>query len=137
MTNNQADRATLSQCGHCGIEERLFTRNLSYLNTERTQLRTVPRPLRYLQKCIHCQYIQPHSCSRLKLLLMIPACVKPLNNGAFDTASVAALETIQEMADNICASVAYNSGDRMTTDRIDDKTAQHPLVARLPVPGKL
>lgn len=68
---------------------------------------------------------------------MIPACVKPLNNGAFDTASVAALETIQEMADNICASVAYNSGDRMTTDRIHDKTVQHPLVARLPVPGNL
>jgi hypothetical protein len=75
-----------------------------------------------------------HCCSRIKMQLTILACLKHLHKGNCDSASVTALKTIQELADNICASVPYHLGNRMTAGWIDDKTVQYPHVAGLPVP---
>lgn len=75
-----------------------------------------------------------HCCSRIKLQLIILACVKQLNRGNFNPASVTALDIIQELADTICASIPYHLGDRVTTGRIDDKTVQYPHMAGLAVP---
>jgi hypothetical protein len=74
-----------------------------------------------------------YCCSRIKLQLTILACLKHLNSGNFDIASVTALEITQELADTICASIPYQLGDRMTTGRIDDKNVQYPHMAGLSV----
>jgi len=76
-----------------------------------------------------------HSCSRIKLQLTILACLKHLNDGNLDAASMTAFEIIQELADTMCASIPYHLGDRMMTGRIDDKTMQYPHIAGLSVPN--
>lgn len=73
-------------------------------------------------------------CWRIKLQLTILACLKHLNSGNFDIASVTTLEIIQELVDTMCASIPYYLGDRMMIARIDDKTVQYPHVAGLSVP---
>ncbi|MCJ1247066.1 hypothetical protein MMC30_004277 [Trapelia coarctata] len=82
--------------------------------------------------------LNSHCCSRIKLQLTILTCLKHLSKGNFNTALVTASETaleiIQELADNICASIPYHLGDRMTIGRIDDKVAQYPHIAGLSVP---
>lgn len=75
-----------------------------------------------------------HCCSRIKLQLTILACLKHLNSDSFDTASVTALEIIQELADTMCASIPYHLGDRTTSGYLDDKTVQYPRIGGLPVP---
>lgn len=74
-----------------------------------------------------------HCCSRIKLQLTILACLEHLSSGHLDTASVTAVEIIQDLADIICASIPYHLGDRMTIRRIDDKTVQYPHIAGLSV----
>ena len=75
-----------------------------------------------------------HYCSRIRLQLTILACIKHLNRDNFAAASLTALATIQDLADTMCASVPFYLGDRMIPARIDDKTAQYPHMAGLPVP---
>lgn len=75
-----------------------------------------------------------HCCLRIKLQLTILACLKPLNRGNFNPASVTALEITQGLVDTMCASIPYHLGDRVTTGRIDDKTVQYPHIAGLPIP---
>jgi hypothetical protein len=74
-----------------------------------------------------------HCCSRIKIQLAILACLKNLSRENCEAASVTAIQIIQELADNICASIPYHLGNRMTAGRIDDKTVQYPHVAGLPV----
>lgn len=79
-----------------------------------------------------------HSASRIRLQQTILACLAHLqtSTATFDSASpvMVALDIIQELADNICASIPHHLGDRTTTNRIDDRTCQYPHVRGCPVP---
>ncbi|KAI9751164.1 MAG: histidinolphosphatase [Chaenotheca gracillima] len=67
--------------------------------------------------------------TRISVQQTILDCLQHLNKGNVESASLTALEIIQELADDICASIPYHLGDRVTTKRIDDKNVQYPHVA--------
>lgn len=67
-----------------------------------------------------------HCCSRIRIQLVILACLEHLNNAFLDTNRVDALNNVQDLADMICASVPFQLGDRVKFLRIDDKTVQYP-----------
>ncbi|KAI9801768.1 MAG: hypothetical protein M1825_003140 [Sarcosagium campestre] len=80
--------------------------------------------------------------SRIKLQRMILASLKHLNkaksnddndNSTPDAASMTPMAIIQEMADGMCASVAYHLGNRTKFSRVDDKTVKYPHLAGAPV----
>ena len=58
-------------------------------------------------------------CIRIQCQSTILQCLHHLHDDPPSRLQTAAHETIQQMADNICASVPFHLGDRQTTDRID------------------
>ena len=77
-----------------------------------------------------------HCCSRIKLQLVILACHNALNDPDSEPARIIARNTIQELADSICATVPYHLGDRVNVLRIDDKTVQYPRVGSEATPAE-
>jgi len=75
--------------------------------------------------------INSYRCSRIKLQLTILDHLKH-HNTVSDTPSMLPLEIIQEMADEICASVPFHLGNRIKAGRIDDKSVEYPHVAGRP-----
>ncbi|KAF2501588.1 hypothetical protein BU16DRAFT_577706 [Lophium mytilinum] len=75
-----------------------------------------------------------YSTSRIKLQLAILACLDHLGIASSDAARVTALEIIQDLADNVCASVPFHLGNRTEPSRIDDKSVQYPHIAGIRVP---
>lgn len=73
-------------------------------------------------------------CSRIKIQMSIRSCLDYLKRDRPDTASMMAEGLIQELADEICASVPFNLGDRMFPSRVDDKTVKYPFLEGLPLP---
>lgn len=72
-----------------------------------------------------------HSCSQIRIQVIILACLKRLNPSRFTTAiSAKASEFIQKLADSVCASVPYHLGDRNSLARIDDETVRYPTTGR-------
>ncbi|MCJ1298727.1 hypothetical protein MMC08_001517 [Hypocenomyce scalaris] len=69
-----------------------------------------------------------HCSSRIKVQLVILACLEHLDNPFFDATRVNAGNNVQDLADMICASVPYHLGDRVKVLRIDDKTVQYPRI---------
>lgn len=69
-----------------------------------------------------------HCCSRIKVQLVILACLEHMNNPFFDTTREKTRNDMQDLADTICASVPYHLGDRVNVLRIDDKTVQYPRI---------
>ncbi|KAI4173870.1 MAG: hypothetical protein LQ346_008315 [Caloplaca aetnensis] len=69
-----------------------------------------------------------HSCSRIKIGLVILACLKHVDSPPADVTRMNALTTIQDLADSVCASVPYHLGDRVEAGRIDDKSVQYPRI---------
>ena len=70
-----------------------------------------------------------HRASRIKLQLAILTCLSHMPMTLNGVASSAAQDTIQKLADDICASVPYHLGDRTGFKRIDDMTVQYPHMA--------
>ncbi|MCJ1228008.1 hypothetical protein MMC12_004667 [Toensbergia leucococca] len=66
--------------------------------------------------------------SRIKVQLVILACLEQLGSPFFDTTRVNARNNVQDLADTICASVPYHLGDRVEVLRFDDKTVQYPRI---------
>ena len=94
--------------GHCTIHESIFTANL--LN-------------------IHC-------CTRIRVQLAILACLEHLKDPIFDITRADACNSIQDLADTVCASIPYHLGDRVEVRRFDDKGVQYPHVGSGPVPAE-
>ena len=69
-----------------------------------------------------------HCCSRIKVQLLILACLEHLDNPILDLDRVNARNNVQDLADTICASVPFYLGDRITVLRIDDETVQYPRI---------
>ena len=69
-----------------------------------------------------------YCCSRIKLQLVVLACHNALNNPDPEPTRIIARNSIQDLADSICATVPYHLGDRVNVLRIDDKTVQYPHV---------
>lgn len=87
---------------------------------------------------IHIAYaFNCYRSSRIKLQLAILTCLSQLGNsiGCID-GSLAAHEVIQDLVDEMCASVPFHLGDRTIIGRIDDKTVQYPHIAGSPVPDE-
>ena len=72
--------------------------------------------------------------SRIKVQLSILICIKHLNREHYDTVPVTTLSIIQGLVDNICASIPYFLGNRITFNRLDDKTVEYPCILGLTVP---
>lgn len=75
-----------------------------------------------------------HCCSRIKVQLVILACLEHLDSTLFETARVNAASNVQDLADTICASVPYFLGDRVKVLRIDDRSIQYPRIGSKPTP---
>ncbi|KAL9618943.1 MAG: hypothetical protein Q9160_006407 [Pyrenula sp. 1 TL-2023] len=73
-------------------------------------------------------------CSRIKIQMAIRACLDYLNHERPDAASAMAEGLIQELADEVCACIPFNLGDRMMPSRVDDKTVQYPSLEGSPLP---
>ncbi|KAF2815278.1 uncharacterized protein BDZ99DRAFT_472580 [Mytilinidion resinicola] len=71
--------------------------------------------------------------SRIKLQLAILNCLKHLDFADSDATRLTTLEIIQDLADNVCASVPFHLGDRREPTRIDDKDVQYPHTGGDPV----
>lgn len=67
-----------------------------------------------------------YCCSRIKVQLVILACLDHINDLSLDITRWMAHETIQDLADMICATVPYFLGNRVRYLRIDDKSVQYP-----------
>ena len=72
--------------------------------------------------------------SRIKLQLTVCTCLNSLVSTSSSVSLAAASMIIQELADNICASVPFHLGDRNSTGRVDDKTVCFPRVGGRPDP---
>ena len=75
-------------------------------------------------------------CSRIKLQLVILACLNALNDPDAESTRIIARNSIQDLADSICATVPYHLGDRVNVLRIDDKTVQYPRVGSDATPAE-
>lgn len=75
-----------------------------------------------------------HCCSRIKTGLVTLACLEHVDDPAADITRLNTRTTIQDLADTICASVAYHLGDRTEPRRIDDKDIQYPQIRDIPTP---
>lgn len=64
--------------------------------------------------------------SRIKVQLVILACLDHINDLSLDNTRMTAHDTIQDLADMICATVPYFLGNRVKVLRIDDKSVQYP-----------
>lgn len=73
-----------------------------------------------------------HASSRIKLQIIILACLKHLHPADPGTASVTARKTIQDQADNICGSVPFHLGDRNAISYFGDRRVQYPSVGGVP-----
>ena len=69
-----------------------------------------------------------HCSTRIRVQLVMLACLEHLDNPFLDTARATARNNVQDLADTICASVPYHLGDRVKVLRIDDKTVQYPCI---------
>ncbi|KAL8900841.1 MAG: hypothetical protein Q9207_005491 [Kuettlingeria erythrocarpa] len=69
-----------------------------------------------------------HCCSRIKIGLVILACLEHTDSSLADMSRVKALTTIQDLADSVCASIPYHLGDRVEAGRIDDRCVQYPRI---------
>ncbi|KAI9714303.1 MAG: hypothetical protein M1820_000264 [Bogoriella megaspora] len=67
-----------------------------------------------------------YSCSRIRVQMAIYACTERLSASCEYSTSAIDLAIVQELADNICATVPYCLGDRMSVARLDDKSANYP-----------
>ncbi|KAL8992116.1 MAG: hypothetical protein Q9169_007361 [Polycauliona sp. 2 TL-2023] len=72
--------------------------------------------------------INIHSCSRIKIGLVMLQCLEHENDPVANVARIKAQNTLQALADTICASVPYHLGDRVGLRRIDDTSVQYPHV---------
>ncbi|KAL8663596.1 MAG: hypothetical protein Q9202_003784 [Teloschistes flavicans] len=77
-----------------------------------------------------------HCCSRIRVYLTMLACLGQLQNPALERDRSTARNNIQDLADTICASVPYHLGDRISPQRLDDKTMQYPRVGDNPIPDE-
>ena len=75
-----------------------------------------------------------HCCSRIKVQLVILACLQHLDTPGFDTDRLNARNNVQDLADTICASVPFYLGDRVAVLRIDDETVRYPRIGSEPTP---
>ena len=78
--------------------------------------------------------INSQRCSRIRVHLIILACLEHLDKEDGDTALAISLGVIQELADDICACIPYQLGDRMNIGRLDDKTVEYPHISGVAVP---
>ncbi|KAG7008317.1 hypothetical protein G7Y79_00006g019370 [Physcia stellaris] len=105
---------------------------------------SIPRSIRdaglYQNHCsVHmsiftANMLNGHCCSRIKVQLVILACLEHLDSTLFETARVNATNNVQDLADTICASVPYFLGDRVKALRIDDRSIQYPRIGSQPTP---
>lgn len=75
-----------------------------------------------------------HSCSRIKVQLVILTCLEQLDSTVSERTRVTATSNAQDLADTICASVPYFLGDRVKVLRIDDRNIQYPRIGSKPTP---
>ncbi|KAL9588605.1 MAG: hypothetical protein Q9203_002590 [Teloschistes exilis] len=74
-----------------------------------------------------------HCCSRIRVYFTMLACLGHLQNPIFEMNRTIARNTIQDLVDTICASVPYHLGDRVSPQRLGDKTMQYPRVGASPI----
>ena len=80
--------------------------------------------------------INSQRCSRIRIHLMILACLEHLDKEDGDTVSAISLGVIQELADDICACIPYHLGARLKfirLDNVNNKTVQYPHVTGVTV----
>ncbi|KAL8911469.1 MAG: hypothetical protein Q9171_003367 [Xanthocarpia ochracea] len=109
-------------------------------------LETIPSSIReagfYRDHCTVHQSIwtadtlNVHCISRITVGLVILACLEHLQDPITDTTRMETLDTLQTLADTVCASVPFHLGDRVEVRRIDDKNIQYPHTKDNPTPDE-
>ncbi|KAL8665984.1 MAG: hypothetical protein Q9168_007579 [Polycauliona sp. 1 TL-2023] len=75
-----------------------------------------------------------YCCSRIKTGLVMIKCLEHENDPAANITRINTQNTLQALADTICASVPYHLGDRAEIRRIDDKSVRYPEVKSIATP---